>query len=214
MRIKAWLLLIGVASAGGALPAQAHPHVWVEAKAHVLFDKSGKVDGIRNDWVFDAMYSAFAVQGLEKDGKLATTKDLASLAKTNVDSLADFDFFTYAKVDGHKLTFTKPIDYSLEERPDKRVVLHFTLPLVEPAKTGRYLSFQEYDPTYFVDFELAAQDPVELDGAPAGCSKSVLGANPLVVKDGKDLAKAFDTGLTPSDDFALKMASRVIVACP
>ena len=42
----------------------------------------------------------------------------------------------------------------------------------------------------------------------------MLGANPLIVADGQKLAKSFDTGLTPSDDFALKMASRVIVACP
>ncbi len=212
--MRAWSAIPFLVTILAAAPALAHPHVWVEAKAHVLFDKAGMVDGIRNDWVFDEMYSAFAVQGLEKDGKLATSRDLASLAKTNVDSLAEYDFFTYAKVDGHKLTFRTPIDYSLEERPDKRVVLHFTLPLAEPTKTGRYLTFQEYDPTYFVDFELAAHDPVDLAGAPSGCSKSVLGANPLVVQDGKDLAKAFDTGLTPSDDFALKMASRVIVACP
>ena len=112
------------------------------------------------------------------------------------------------------MAFAKPVDYWLEERADKRVVLHFTLPLAQPTRTGRAMSFQIYDPTYFVDFEFAAKDPVSLVGAPSGCSNSVLGANPLVVKDGKELAKAFDTGLAPSDDFALKMASRVIVACP
>lgn len=216
MGVTAWMrwVFFGAASCLAVVPALAHPHVWVEARARVLFDKSGKVDGIRNDWVFDEMYSAFAVQGLEKGGKLATAQDLASLAKTNVESLKDFDYFTFAKVDGHKLTFGTPIDYTLEERPDKRVVLHFTLPLVQPTKTGRYLTFQIYDPTYFVDFELAAKDPVALADAPSGCSQSVLGANPLVVQDGKQVAKAFDTGLTPSDDFALKMAGRVIVACP
>jgi ABC-type uncharacterized transport system substrate-binding protein len=199
---------------GTATAVAAHPHVWVEARANVLFDKSGLVDGIRNDWVFDEMYSAFAVQGLEKDGKLATVKDLASLAKTNVESLAEYDYFTFAKANGQKLTFGKPIDYTLEERADKRVVLHFTLPLATPTKTGRFLSFQIYDPTYFVDFELAEKDPVLLAGAPPGCSKSVLGANPLILQGGKEQAKAFDTGLTPSDDFAMKMSSRVIVACP
>ena len=196
------------------LAAIAHPHVWVEAHEKVMFDDAGKVSGIRAEWVFDEMYSAFAVQGLEKDGKLATTKDLASLAKTNVESLADFDYFTFAKADGHKVRFGKPVDYTLEERTDKRVVLHFTLPLAEPTRTGRFMTVQVYDPTYFVDFELAPKDAVVLAGAPAGCSKSVLGANPLIVQDGKKLAQTFDTGLTPSDDFALKMSSRVIVACP
>ncbi len=203
-------LLLGLAGTS----AHAHPHVWVEAREQILFDKAGLLTGIHNDWLFDDMYSAFAVQGLERDGKLASAADLAPLAKTNVESLAEFDYFTYAKVNGHLLKFGPPTDYALEERPDKRVVLHFTLPLLEPAKTGRFMSLQIYDPTYFVDFELAAQDPVRLAEAPAGCSKTVLGANPLVVQDGKTLAKAFDTGLTPSDDFAVKMASRVIVACP
>ena len=197
-----------------ATPAVAHPHVWVEAKSTVLFNKAGLVSGIHNDWVFDEMYSAFAVQGLEKNGQLATRAQLASLAKTNVESLKEFDYFTYAKAGGHQLQFAPPQDYWLEERPDKRVVLHFTLPLAAATKTGRAMSFQIYDPTYFVDFELAAKDPVAMVEAPTGCSDSVLGANPLVVTDGKQLAKAFDTGLAPADDFAMKMASRVIVACP
>ena len=211
-RTALWIGAAATALAAG--PACAHPHVWVEANAKILFGRDGKVDAIRNDWVFDEMYSAFAVQGLEKDGKLASSADLAPLAKSNVADLKEYEYFTYAKAAGHKLQFAAPIDYSLEERPDKRVVLHFTLPLAEPTKTGHFMSVQIYDPTYFVDFELAPNDPVELADAPGGCSKTVLGANPLVVADGQKLAKSFDTGLTPSDDFALKMASRVIVACP
>jgi ABC-type uncharacterized transport system substrate-binding protein len=194
--------------------AQAHPHVWVEARATVVFDKAGLISAIRNDWVFDEMYSAFAVQGLAKTGEIATRQQLAPLAKTNVDSLADYDYFTYAKAGGKQIAFAKPIDYWLEERPDKRVVLHFTLPLKTPTKTGRAMSFQIYDPTYYVDFELAESDPVALDGAPSGCSHTVLGANPLLKADGLKLAQTFDTGGTPGDDFALTMAGRVIVACP
>ena len=95
------------------------------------------------------------------------------------------------------------------------MVLRFTLPLAEPIKIKRFMSFQIYDPTYFVDFELAAKDPVALANAPDGCSQSVLGANPLVVAQGQQVAKEFDSGLAaPSDDFALKMASRAVIACP
>ncbi len=198
-----------------ATPAFAHPHVWVEARAQVMFDKTGAFDGIRNTWVFDEEYSAFAVMGLEKNGKLASPQDLAPLAETNVSSLAEFDYFTFAKSGGQRLKFGKPVDYTLEERPDKRVVLRFTLPVSEPTRIKRFLSFQIYDPTYFVDFEMAATDPVAMASPPDGCSQSVLGANPLVVAQGQKTAQGFDSGLTaPSEDFALKMASRVIIACP
>jgi ABC-type uncharacterized transport system substrate-binding protein len=207
-----WRLAFALAAL--ATPALAHPHVWVEAREEVLFDAEGKVTGIRSTWRFDEMYSAFAVQGLEKDGKLASPKDLAPLAETNVTSLAEFDYFTFAKNGGVAMKFGKPVDYTLEEQADRRVVLRFTLPLVTPAKVVRFLTFQIYDPTYFVDFELAAKDPVTLTGAPAGCSQSVLGPNPLLVQDGMKLAQTFDYGTQASEDFAVKMASRAVIACP
>jgi ABC-type uncharacterized transport system substrate-binding protein len=186
--------------------------LWLAASA--LWTTPAAAPPHRNDWVFDEMYSAFAVQGLEKNGQLATKDQLAPLAKTNVESLAEYDYFTYGKAGGKQLVFAKPIDYWLEERADKRVVLHFTLPLAQPTGTGRAMSIQIYDPTYFVDFELAAKDPVQLAGAPPGCSDTVLGANPLIVADGQKVAKSFDYGGTPSAEFALTMAGRVIVACP
>jgi len=51
------------------------------------------------------MYSAFAVQGLGKDGKPPTREELAPLAKTNVESLAEFEFFTFAKQGGANSSF-------------------------------------------------------------------------------------------------------------
>jgi ABC-type uncharacterized transport system substrate-binding protein len=197
-----------------AAPALAHPHVWVSAEAEVLFGPDGKVTGIRHAWVFDEMYSAFATQGLGKDRKPPTKEELAPLAKTNVESLSEFDYFTSAKSANQKLAFAKPIDYSLEARPDKLVVLHFTLPLKTPASAGKAFTFQVYDPTYFVAFELEKKDPVRLVSAPQGCSANVLGADPLKQEETKKLSEAFFSGLSPGADFGMKLASRIIVACP
>jgi ABC-type uncharacterized transport system substrate-binding protein len=102
--------------------AAAHPHVWVTARAQVIFDAKGAIEAIRNSWTFDEMYSAFVTQGQGKDGELLTEEELAPLAKTNVESLAEFDYFTYAKAANQKLEFGAPTDYSLEERQDKRVL--------------------------------------------------------------------------------------------
>ena len=48
-----------------ALPACAHPHVWIAATTDLVFDESGRVAAVRHQWVFDAMYSGYAVLGLE-----------------------------------------------------------------------------------------------------------------------------------------------------
>jgi ABC-type uncharacterized transport system substrate-binding protein len=194
--------------------AAAHPHVWVTARAQVIFDATGAIQAIKHEWTFDEMYSAFVTQGQEKDGKLLTKEELAPLAKTNVESLAEFDYFTYAKAAGQKVAFGEPADYSLEERQDKLIVLRFTLPLKSPASAAKAFSFQIYDPTYFVAFELEKQDPVALVGARKGCSVNHLGANPLVAADAKKLSESFFSGLSPGSDFGVKLASRITVACP
>lgn len=195
-------------------PALAHPHVWVTAREDVIFNSQGKIAAIRDAWVFDDMYSAFATQGLGKDGQVATKEELAPLAKTNVESLAEFDYFTFAKLAGTKVEFGPPIDYSLEERPDKLVVLTFTLPLKTPTNPGKAFTFQIYDPTYFVAFSLDDKLPVELIGAPKGCSESVLGADPLDAEATKKLSEAFFANLSPGSNFGMKLASRIFVACP
>lgn len=197
-----------------ARQAAAHPHVWVAARAHVIFDPQGSVQAIRHEWTFDEMYSAFVTQGQEKDGKLMTKEELAPLAKTNVEQLAEFDYFTYAKAGGQKVAFGEPVDYSLEEKQDKLIVLRFTLPLKTPASAAKAFSFQVYDPTYFVAFEMEQQNPVTLVGARAGCSVNHIGANPLATADAKKLSESFFSGLSPGSDFGVKLASRIIIACP
>ncbi|MFL4981564.1 MAG: DUF1007 family protein, partial [Xanthobacteraceae bacterium] len=95
--------------------AEAHPHVWVTVKSEVVYAADGSVTGVRHAWTFDDMFSAFATQGLDakKKGEF-TREELAPLAEVNVTSLKEFDFFTYAKVDGKKTPFAEPVDYYLD----------------------------------------------------------------------------------------------------
>ena len=52
----------------GCIPAIAHPHLFVGAKERVVFDKTGEISEIRNSWVFDQAYSAWAIQGIDIHG--------------------------------------------------------------------------------------------------------------------------------------------------
>jgi ABC-type uncharacterized transport system substrate-binding protein len=153
-------------------PASAHPHVWVTLHSEILYASDGTVTGVRHAWRFDDMFSAYALQGIHHAQKSQYTREeLASLAQVNVESLKEYDYFTYARGDGKKLKFTEPVDYWLEYA-NPALVLHFTLPLKAPA-SAKAFQVEVYDPTIFVDFEFAKDRPVALSGAPPQCELTV-----------------------------------------
>src|SRR5215510_5780293 len=83
------------------LHVQAHPHVWVTMTSELLYAPDGTITGVRHAWTFDDMFSAFATQGLEQKTKgQFTREELAPLAKVNVESLQEYGYFTYVKVNG------------------------------------------------------------------------------------------------------------------
>src|SRR6201996_6293161 len=80
-----------------ASPVRAHPHVWVTMNEELLYAADGSLTGIRHAWTFDETFSAFATQGLAAKVKGRFTRDeLQSLAQTNIESLKEYRYFTYA----------------------------------------------------------------------------------------------------------------------
>ncbi|PTW63286.1 ABC-type uncharacterized transport system substrate-binding protein [Breoghania corrubedonensis] len=163
--VSAWIL--------GALPAASHPHVFVEARSELVFDKEARLVSIRHVWRFDPAFTAFAVQGLDANGDGVLTHDeLQPLAKVNVESLKEYDFFTYLSVARKDQKFVDPSEYWLDFS-DGRLTLFYTLPLAKPvAVAGKKTILEVYDPSYFVDFSMTKQDPFVLSDAPAGCGLS------------------------------------------
>ena len=205
------LLALVAAVSGGARAAFAHPHVWVTAASELIYAPDGTITGVRHAWTFDDMFSTYALQGMETKKKgVFTREELAPLAQTNVESLKEFGFFTFARADGKKQKFLDPVDYYLEYK-DAALVLHFTLPFKEPFKT-RQLSVEVYDPTFFVDFSLQKNDPVHLVAAPPGCKVAL--ERPT---DGASSAKKLNeqTFLNgPNANFGAMFANKISVDCP
>ena len=214
LRGALWAGTLGFAAALSGTPADAHPHVFVTATEEVLFGPDGKITGIRHTWKFDDMYSAFITQGLGAEGQVLTREQLAPLAKTNVESLAEFAYFTVVKSSGKQSDFGEPVDYWSEEGDDKLVTLHFTLPLKVPASAARVLTLAVYDPTYFVAFSMAEKNPVSLQGAPSGCSASVSKPKALDATDTQKLNESLFSNMSPGMDFGIKLAEQAIIACP
>ena len=194
--------------------ASAHPHVWVTMRSELVYGPDGSVTGIRHAWTFDDMFSAFATQGIDsKQRGVYTREELDPLAKTNVESLKDFDYFTIAKVNGKKADFLDPPKGYYLDYKDQILTLHFTLPLKTPMK-AQDLQIEIYDPSYFVDFAFEKDNAVALVGAPATCKMVV--ARPEEM-DAATAAKLFqmapDQKLDPAEFLGAQFANRIMVKC-
>ena len=159
-----------IALAAAATPALAHPHVFITARAEIVFDADGAIIAIRHIWQFDEAFSAYAVQGLDADNDGALTRaELQPLAQINVDSLYEYRFFTWLDVGTHHIGFRFPTEYWLDIY-ESRLTLFFTLPLAAPTAVDGDVVLEVTDPEYFVAFEFDTVNPVTLVDAPGSCA--------------------------------------------
>lgn len=151
----------------------AHPHVWTDFASEIVFDREGRIAAIRHHWRFDKEFSAYALQGLDtdRDGSYSR-QELEPLARENVESLKDYDYFTFLSVGDYDAHFSAPTAYHLDLE-DGRLMLHFTLPLATPLKPAAPATLQVYDPEYYVAFSLPSIEAVRLVDAPAACRLTV-----------------------------------------
>lgn len=203
-------VLLGVLFAQSAL---AHPHVWVVVKANVLTTPEGRVTGIRHIWTFDEPFSAYATLGMDtdKDGKLSR-EELNPLARVNMESLHEYGFFTVLKQGKNALTFADPADYFLEH-DGKALTLHFTLPVKVGDVGIRDARLEVSDPSFFVSFEFAKDEPVKVEGFKGACKVSLKPPPPSVFSRLSQLGEGFfeqQQGANIGTEFA----TPVTFACP
>jgi ABC-type uncharacterized transport system substrate-binding protein len=201
-----------------AAPAAAHPHVWVAVETTVLYD-AGRVVGLRHRWTFDELYAAMAIQGLDANGDgRYEREELAELAQVNIEGLKEFAYFTQARLGPRELQLAAPTDYWLEYK-DNVLSLQFTLPMAEPVLAeAPEFGFTVSDPSYFIAFDLAKENPIRLsEAAPAGC-RATIGAETASAEATAlvDAFKGATAGLPPDLNRAAIVGAgkTVSVSCP
>ena len=83
-------LLSSFGAAGAVLlgltgAAMAHPHIFIDAKATLVFDDQGELASIHNSWTFDEAFSVWQIQGLDTNNDGITSSDeMQDLADENL----------------------------------------------------------------------------------------------------------------------------------
>lgn len=212
IRILAGPLLV-IAIAVQAKPVLSHPHAWIDLWIDVLFDEAGDVTGLRQTWLFGDFYSAWAVEGLDRDGDGVPDPDkLAELLRENMKNLAEIGYFTTVKIGEDPVNFAKVSEMSSRMRGN-RLEMTFVVPFAKavPA-TDKPLVYAVYDPTYYIEvLHAEAKDTIRLRGAPDGCRYRREEANPN--PETVALAAALDRTQTAGDGLGVLFAEKVTVQC-
>jgi ABC-type uncharacterized transport system substrate-binding protein len=219
LRPRRWIRVLYSLLALTWLPtaaAQAHPHVWATIVTDIVFAADGTITGVRHTWTFDDMYSAFALTGFAaKIPGHFTRQELQPLAQVNMDSLKDFAYFTFAKIDGKRVrsAFGPPTDYWLDyEAKAKILTLHFTLPFKRPV-AAKQLLIEVYDPEFFVDFGPAEKDAVALIGAPPQCTVSAEKPPDQNFTSSQSLSQLFNNA-EANIGMGASFSNKILVKCP
>ena len=157
-------LLLALALAALPAPLAAHPHGWIDIRTEILVDDAGRIEALRQAWLFDELYSAFMLDDFAQAG-LEREQGLAELLRQDVEALAPFDYFTRVEVAGEPQQF-EPVRAYANGVAQGRIWFRFELPLAEPVDpTGRDLRYAVFDPTYFIELLHHGERPVVLPAA-------------------------------------------------
>ncbi len=158
-----WVLGLAVlccAVLGGASSAWAHPHVFVDARIHLVFDEKGLV-GFREAWAFDEMFGQFILEDYDTNkNRVFEKEEVAKIKAEAFDNLKKSDYFHVVKLDGKafKVAWVKDFSVSVEKG---RVVYRFLVPChTALAATPKTIDFSLSDPTIYTDLLFTEDSPI------------------------------------------------------
>jgi ABC-type nickel/cobalt efflux system permease component RcnA/ABC-type uncharacterized transport system substrate-binding protein len=155
--------------------ALAHPHIWIDAKAKIVFNDAGELTSIYNTWTFDEAFSVWQIQGLDtnNDG-ITSSEEMQDLADENLQGLAEYKFYTLAGEGDATLPFASMDDGKFVFE-NNRSTFTFGIEPQAPYRIKGKFELAIADPEFYVAITFADLSDVELVNAPAGCR---LGSEP------------------------------------
>ena len=197
----------------GAVPAMAHPHVWIDMRVSSIFDADGNLSGFTHVWSFDEFYTVFQLEGFAVSGENEPSDaQLAAYAVAMTDSIAEFGYLMRIEGKEGRLTVS-PRDQSARLRPDQRLELTFTVDLETAVDVSQWpVRYSVYDPDYFIEMLHEKDTGVLMTGKPpATCSTDL--ERPTPTFEMISLAAALDRMDQGPESLGAAFAENVTIDC-
>ncbi|MER8476467.1 MULTISPECIES: DUF1007 family protein [unclassified Mesorhizobium] len=194
--------------------ANAHPHVFAEAKLDLTVDPDKTVKSLRHLWRFDDLFSSTVLMEFDKNSDLVLdAKELDEVALTVHASLAEYNYFQMVTLNGKDVTMAPPPKFSVSYENDQLVVQFETQPKDPLALAGK-VSIGVYDPTFYTAIDFTEDEKLAVAGLPQGCSRSVVRPDPdtAIAQNQKSLTDAFFSDPTGTD-LGKIFATRLELTC-
>jgi len=155
--------------------SNAHPHVFIDARAGFVLDDEGQLTALRITWTYDAFSSLtlLDILDLDADGDgVLSDGDIARLVEAQTIWPDDFEGDTYLEQSGVPVALTRPTN-GTASMPATQISVAFDLPLEAPLSQPRDVVLRLYDPTYYFAYSATG-----LEDTPAGCASEIVAFQP------------------------------------
>lgn len=195
--------------------AEAHPHIFAEARLEVDTTREGGITELRHVWRFDEVFSSSVVMDFDINKNLKLDPDeLANVATVVRDSLAEFNYFVSLTDNGKDIAVSPP-DHMVADYQDGLLLLIFAVRPASPTPLKGKLSVGIYDPTMYTAIDFIEDSDLVVTGEGASvCVRTVVRPDPdeVIAQNQGTLTDAFfnDPG---GNDITKLFATRIELQC-
>lgn len=183
-----------IAALACPVAAAAHPHVFVQAQVHVIFDDTGGVS-VKLDWYYDDFFSLLVTSdlGIDMDGDLKLTAAEQVLLDEQITAWPpDYAGDLEVSQNGTVLTLAEKQDHSMTYADGLFHEAHIR-PVAAFAAPDAPLQIRVFDPSYYTAYDL--RGPVTVAGRD-DCTVQVI---PADIDAAYALAESQLEGRDPAD---------------
>lgn len=201
--------LLAVVAAG---QAHAHPHVFIDGGADLIFDEEGRLSALRITWIYDPLTSLFMTEdlGLPGTGQL-TDQQRAELAAYQTEWHPEYDGDSYL-LQGDTVHLLSGPRNSSAEIDKGQTVITFEREVLSPFRPEPEAWVEIYDPTYYTAYTITKTP--EFIGNAEGCTAEIRTFEPT-----KDLAAlqsslfAIPADEDPEENLGRLFADKIRITC-